>query len=51
MKAFCKTLTLRLKGSGMRWDTPKAESVVTLAALDPGNRWNAYLRLHRGQHG
>jgi hypothetical protein len=27
-EAFCKTLTARLKGSVMRWDSPNAELAV-----------------------
>ena len=32
-EAFCKTLTARLKGSGMRWNTRNAEAMMALAAL------------------
>lgn len=41
-EAFCKTLTARLKGSGMRWDSPNAEGMMALAALDQTGQWNAY---------
>lgn len=30
-EAFCKTLTARLKGQGMRWDKPNAEAMMALA--------------------
>jgi hypothetical protein len=36
-EAFCKTLTSRLKGPGMRWDTPHAEAIMALA-------WSSRLR-------
>jgi hypothetical protein len=32
-EATCKTLTARLKGSGMRWDADNAEAVMALEAL------------------
>jgi hypothetical protein len=32
-KATCKTLTARLKGSGMRWDPSNAEALMALEAL------------------
>src|SRR5262249_28734588 len=32
-EATCKTLTARLKGSGMRWDGDNAEAVMALDAL------------------
>jgi len=41
IEAFCKTLTARLKGSGMRWDSPNAEGMMALAALDQSGQWNA----------
>ena len=41
-EAFCKTLTRRLKGSGMRWDRPNAEAIMALAALDHSHLWNGY---------
>ena len=39
LEAFCKTLTARLKGSGMRWDRLNAEAMMALAALEHGNLW------------
>jgi hypothetical protein len=32
-EAFCKTLTRRLKGQGMRWDKPNAEAIMALASV------------------
>jgi len=43
-EAFCKTLTARLKGSAMRWDSPNAEGIMALAAMDQSRQrqacWN-----------
>src|SRR5512135_1552905 len=44
-EAMCKTTTRRLKGSGMRWDGPNAEAVMTLAALDQSDGWKEYWRM------
>lgn len=41
-EAFCKTLTRRLKGSGMRWNTPNAEAMMALGALYHSNLWKRY---------
>jgi hypothetical protein len=41
-EAFCKTLTTRLKGSGMRWDLPNAEAMMALAAVDRSRLWQDY---------
>lgn len=38
-EAFCKTLTRRLKGSGMRWDAPHAEAMMALAAIRSSGLW------------
>ena len=46
-EAFCKTLTVRLKGSGMRWDRPNAEAVMALAALEHSHLWDAYWTLQQ----
>lgn len=46
-ESFCKTLTARLKGSGMRWDLPNAEGMMALAALDQSTLWNVYWNLRR----
>jgi len=44
-EAFCKTLTARLKGSGMRWDSPNAEGIMALAAMDQSGQWQTYWNL------
>jgi hypothetical protein len=46
-EAFCKTLTGRLKGSGMRWDRPNAEAIMALAALEHSHLWETYWRSQR----
>ena len=43
-EATCKTLTARLKGSGMRWDSDNAEAVMGLEALYQSGQWDAYWR-------
>jgi len=43
-EATCKTLTARLKGSGMRWDAQNAESIMALEALSQSGLWKAYWR-------
>ena len=46
-EAFCKTLTSRLKGPGMRWDRPKAEGLMALAAIRVSGLWEQYWRQQR----
>jgi hypothetical protein len=46
-EAFCKTLTARLKGSGMRWDKPNAEALMALAAIRQSDLWSTYWRLQQ----
>jgi hypothetical protein len=46
-ESFCKTLTIRLKGSGMRWDKPNAEAIMALAAERQGHRWQAYWEIQK----
>ena len=46
-EAFCKTLTGRLKGSGMRWDRPHAEGMMALAALRASGLWQHYWTTQR----
>ena len=41
-EATCKTLTARLKGSGMRWDAANAEAIMGLEALSQSGQWNLY---------
>ena len=43
-EATCKTLTARLKGSGMRWDADNAEAIMALEALRQSGQWEAYWR-------
>jgi hypothetical protein len=43
-EATCKTLTARLKGSGMRWDGVNAEALMGLEALYQSGQWAAYWR-------
>lgn len=46
-EAFCKTLTARLKGSGMRWNRRNAEAVMALAALEHSHLWQTYWNAQR----
>jgi hypothetical protein len=41
-EAFCKTLTARLKGPGMRWDKRNAEAMMALAAVRASGLWDRY---------
>jgi hypothetical protein len=41
-EATCKTLTARLKGSGMRWDGDNAEAIMALEALTQSDQWDEY---------
>jgi hypothetical protein len=41
-EATCKTLTARLKGSGMRWDGDNAEAIMALEALTQSDQWDLY---------
>lgn len=41
-EATCKTLTARLKGSGMRWDKDNAEAVMALEALSQSGQWKLH---------
>jgi hypothetical protein len=41
-EATCKTLTARLKGSGMRWDSDNAEAIMALEALTQSGQWEDY---------
>lgn len=43
-EATCKTLTARLKGSGMRWDAANAEALMALEALRQSGLWKEYWR-------
>jgi hypothetical protein len=41
-ESCCKTLTQRVKGSGMRWDGVNAEAVMALEALRESGAWKPY---------
>jgi len=43
----CGTLTSRVKGPGMRWDTAHAESMMALAALQHSQQWKTYWKNRR----
>jgi len=43
-EATCKTLTARLKGSGMRWDADNAEALMGPEALTQSGQWDLYWR-------
>lgn len=44
-ESMCKTTTLRLKGSGMRWDADNAEALMALDALEQSGEWKQYWKL------
>lgn len=41
-EAQCKTMTARLKGSGMRWEPSNATAMLALAGLAESDEWSAY---------
>lgn len=41
-EAFCKTLTPRRKGPGMRWDKANAEGLMALASVRSSGLWRQY---------
>ncbi len=41
-ESFCGTLTIRLKGRGMRWDKDNAEAIMALGSLYYSNLWQNY---------
>lgn len=41
-EAECKTLTLRLKGAGMKWDRDHAAGMMNLTALRESGQWDPY---------
>jgi len=41
-EATCKTLTLRLKRPGMKWDRGNAAAMMNLVALRESGQWDAY---------
>jgi hypothetical protein len=50
-EATCKTLTARLKGSGMRWDAANAEALMGLEALYQSDQWDFYWQRELQQRG
>jgi len=46
-EAFCKTLTARLKGPGMRWDKYNAEGIMALASIRCSGQWDTYWTAQR----
>lgn len=41
-EAACKNLTLRLKRTGMKWDTDNASAIMNLVALRESGQWDNY---------
>lgn len=41
-EACCKTLTLRLKRPGMKWDSDNAAAMMNLLAMRESGQWKAY---------
>ena len=39
---YCKVLTARLKGGGKRWNTPHADALMALAAVEHSRLWATY---------
>jgi ribosomal protein L27 len=46
-ESCCGTLTRRLKGPGMRWDSKNAEAVMALAAIRHSGQWRTYWHSER----
>lgn len=44
VEAERKTLTLRLKGPGMKWDWDHAAGMMNLAALRESGQWDPYFQ-------
>lgn len=45
-EATCKTLTLRLKRPGMKWDRDHASGMMNLLAMRESGQWKTYWRTH-----
>jgi hypothetical protein len=43
----CATLTARVKGPGMRWDSDNVEAMMALGALDHSQQWQTYWDLQK----
>lgn len=41
-ESCCKTLTQRLKGSGIRWDADNAEAIMALESVRESGLWKTY---------
>jgi hypothetical protein len=46
-EAACKTLTLRLKRPGMKWDDDNAAAVMNLIAMRESGQWDSYWQAER----
>jgi len=46
-ESSCGTLTRRLKGPGMRWDSDNAEAMMALVALHHSGQWQTYWQQER----
>jgi hypothetical protein len=46
-EATCKTLTLRLKRPGMKWDDDNAAAMMSLTAMRESGQWQAYWQEQR----
>jgi len=46
-ESFCGSLTRRLKGPGMRWDSQNAETMMALGSVYYSNLWQTYWRQQR----
>jgi hypothetical protein len=46
-EACCKTLTLRLKRPGMKWDNDNAASMMNLIAMRESGQWDSYWQARR----
>jgi hypothetical protein len=44
-EASCKTMTSRLKRSGMRWDADNAEAIMAVESLSQSGQWDQYLEV------
>jgi len=49
-ESLCKTMALRLKGPGMRWDPAGADAILNLTALQDSNAWENYWKLMAQQN-
>jgi len=47
-EASCKTLTLRLKRPGMKWDSDNAAAMMNLLAMRESGQWEMYRQRKAG---